>query len=136
MLIKILSPKDFDISQDVFLFDFYLDELKKLQTKKLPFHELLKYPQIKKDCAFVIDKNINFNTVEKIIYENSSKLLKNVKLFDIFESDSLGKNKKSLAFELSYFNESRTLTEDEVDGEFWKVIESVKKKLNAELRGK
>jgi len=120
----------------VFLFDFYLDELKKLQTKKLPFQELLKYPQIKKDCAFVIDKNINFNAVEKIIYENSSKLLKNVKLFDIFESDSLGENKKSLAFELSYFNESRTLTEDEVDIEFWKVIESVKKKLNAELRGK
>ena len=127
---------DFDISQNVFLFDFNLDELKKLVKKKPVFHELLKYPQIKKDCAFVIDKNINYNTVEKIIYENGSKLLKNVKLFDIFESDSLGKDKKSLAFELIYFDESRTLTEDEVEVEFWKAIESVKQKVNAELRGK
>ena len=84
----------------------------------------------------LIDKNINYNTVEKIIYENGSKLLKNVKLFDIFESDSLGKDKKSLAFELIYFDESRTLTEDEVEVEFWKAIESVKQKVNAELRGK
>ena len=128
--------EDFDISQNVFLFNFNLDELKKLVKKKPLFHELLKYPQIKKDCAFVIDKNINFNTVEKIIYENGSKLLKNVKLFDIFESDSLGKDKKSLAFELIYFDESRTLTEDEVEVEFWKAIESVKQKVNAELRGK
>ena len=128
--------EDFDISQDVFLFDFNLDQLKKLVKKKPVFHELLKYPQIKKDCAFVIDKNIDFKTIEKIIYENGSKLLKNVKLFDIFESDSLGKDKKSLAFELIYFDESRTLTEDEVEIEFWKAIESVKQKVNAELRGK
>jgi len=62
-------------------------------------------------------------------------LLKNIKLFDIFESESLGLNKKSLAFELTYFDENKTLTEDEVDKEFWNAIESVKIKLNAELRG-
>ncbi|VAX17851.1 Phenylalanyl-tRNA synthetase beta chain [hydrothermal vent metagenome] len=128
--------KDFDISQEVFVFDFNLNRMKELQKNKPVFKELLKYPQIKKDCAFVIDKNIGFNTVKKIIYENSSKLLKNVKLFDIFESESLGEDKKSLAFELIYFDESRTLTEDEVEVEFWKAIESVKKKVNAELRGK
>ena len=128
--------KDFDIAQDVFVFDFNLDELKKLQKNKPVFKELLKYPQIKKDCAFVIDKNITFSTVEKIIYENSSKLLKNVKLFDIFESESLGEDKKSLAFELIYFDESRTLTEEEVETDFWKAIEGVKNKVKAELRGK
>jgi len=128
--------KDFDIAQDVFVFDFNLDELKKLQKNKPVFKELLKYPQIKKDCAFVIDKNITFSTVEKIIYENSSKLLKNVKLFDIFESESLGEDKKSLAFELIYFDESRTLTEEEVEADFWKAIEGVKNKVKAELRGK
>ncbi|MEN8191968.1 MAG: phenylalanine--tRNA ligase subunit beta [Bacteroidota bacterium] len=135
---KVISSilKEFDIPQDVFTFDFNLDELKKLKKEKEVFKDLLKYPQIKKDCAFVIDNNINFNTVEKIIYENGSKLLKNVELFDIFESESLGEGKKSLAFELTYFDESRTLTEEEVEVEFWKAIESVKDKVNAELRGK
>ncbi len=126
---------DFDISQDVFVFDFNLDELKKLTKEKLSFTELLKYPKVKKDCAFIVDSKIDFNTIEKIIYENSSKLLKNVELFDIFESESLGRDKKSLAFELTYYENSRTLTEEEVEVEFWKAIESVKQKVNAELRG-
>ena len=92
----------------------------------------MKYPKIKKDCAFVVDSKIDFNTIEKIIYENSSKLLKNVELFDIFESESLGRDKKSLAFELTYYENSRTLTEEEVEVEFWKAIESVKQKVNAQ----
>ena len=62
-------------------------------------------------------------------------LLKNVKLFDIFESGSLGEGKKSLAFQLEFYDEERTLTEKEVESEFWKAIESVKKDFNAELRG-
>ena len=61
--------------------------------------------------------------------------MKNIKLFDIFESDSLGEGKKSLAYQLDFYDESRTLTEDEVDKDFWKIIEIVKTKHNAQLRG-
>jgi phenylalanyl-tRNA synthetase beta chain len=133
--VKSAILKDFGIGQDVFALDINLTELKKVDVELNNFVELLKYPKIKKDCAFVLDGNIDYNAVVKIIESNSSKLLKNVKLFDIFESESLGKNKKSLAFELSYFDEKRTLTEEEVDKEFWKAIESVKTKFDAELRG-
>jgi len=127
--------KEFGISQNVFAFDINLTELKKIEVELNRFTELLKFPKIKKDCAFVLDSNIDYNAVVKIIESSNSNLLKNVKLFDIFESESLGSNKKSLAFELTYFNENKTLTEEEVDKEFWKAIESVKTKLNAELRG-
>lgn len=127
--------KEFGISQDVFAFDINLTELKKNEVELSKFSGLLKFPKIKKDCAFVLDSDIDCNSVVKIIQSNSSKLLKNVKLFDIFESESLGANKKSLAFELSYFDEKKTLTEEEVEKEFWRAIESVKNKFNAELRG-
>ncbi|MBU0473210.1 MAG: phenylalanine--tRNA ligase subunit beta [Bacteroidetes bacterium] len=127
--------KEFGISQNVFAFDINLTELKKNEVELPIFKELLKFPKIKKDCAFVLDSNIDYNAVVKIIISSSTNLLKNVKLFDIFESESLGVNKKSLAFELSYFDDKRTLTEEEVEKEFWKAIESVKTKLNAELRG-
>ena len=127
--------KDFGISQDVFVFDVNLTELKKLDVELNSFNELLKFPKIKKDCAFVLDSNVDYKDVIKIIESGSSKLLKSVKLFDIFESESLGASKKSLAFELIYFDEKRTLTEEEVEKEFWKAIENVKHKLNAELRG-
>jgi len=112
-----------------------LSKLKTVEIELNSFNELLKFPKIKKDCAFVLDSNIDYNSVAKIIESSSSNLLKNVKLFDIFESESLGLDKKSLAFELTYFDEKKTLTEDEVEKEFWNAIESVKTKLNAELRG-
>ena len=51
------------------------------------------------------------------------------------KSDTLGKDKKSLAFQLEYFDEAKTLREEKIDKEFWSTIEKVKTKLKAELRG-
>jgi len=127
--------KYFDIHQPVFAFEFDILQLNDVSTKQRKYKQLLKYPKVKRDFAFVLDKNINVGSVVKYINSVSSNLLKNVKLFDIFEGDSLGANKKSIAFELEYFEYSKTLTDEEVDKDFWKVIESVKNKFNAELRG-
>ncbi len=88
-----------------------------------------------RDFGFILDKKISYNEVVKTINESSSDLLKKVNLFDIFESESIGSDKKSFAFQLEYYDETRTLREDEIDEEFWKTIEAVKTKLNAELRG-
>ncbi len=125
----------FEIPQDVFLFELNVNILKEIKVKNQRYEQLLKYPKIIRDFAFVLDKDISFDEVVKTIKNSSSNLLKNVKLFDIFESDSLGEGKKSLAFQLEYYNFDRTLREDEIDKEFWKTIESVKQKLKAELRG-
>ena len=127
--------KQFDIDQDVFVAQVDIGLLKSIEVDEKTFSLLLKYPKIVRDFAFVLDKNITVQEVEDVIKQGSSKLLQNIKLFDIFESDSLGEGKKSLAFQLEYFDKSRTLTEEEVDKDFWKAIENVKKKFNAELRG-
>jgi phenylalanyl-tRNA synthetase beta chain len=125
----------FEITQDVFLFELNVGKLKEIKIKNQKYKQLLKYPKVLRDFAFVLDKNIPFEEVVKTIKNSSSVLLKNVKLFDIFESDSLGEGKKSLAFQLEYYDFDRTLREDEIDKEFWKTIENVKQKLKAELRG-
>lgn len=125
----------FDINQDVFVFDFDFSTLRTIEMNKKKFSELLKYPKVIRDFAFILDKSIECGFVIDAIYQGSSKLLKKVKLFDIFESESLGKGKKSLAFQLEYYDFSRTLTEEEVDKDFWKAIEVVKTKFNAQLRG-
>ncbi|MDZ7763464.1 MAG: phenylalanine--tRNA ligase subunit beta [Melioribacteraceae bacterium] len=127
--------KPFDIDQDVYVAELDVTELSSLEKIEKSFEPLLKYPKVIRDCSFVLDKNITTSEVEAVIYEGSSNLLKNIKLFDIFESDSLGEGKKSLAFQLEFYDASRTLTEEEVEKDFWRAIESVKNKLNAELRG-
>ncbi|MFA7288432.1 MAG: phenylalanine--tRNA ligase subunit beta [Melioribacteraceae bacterium] len=125
----------YDIDQPVYAFIFNLENLSNIPAEDKKFRELLKYPKVYRDLAFVIDINITHNEVLESIRNGSSKLLHSIKLFDIFQSESLGEGKKSLAFQLEYFDESRTLTEDEVEKDFKNVIKNVEKKFNAKLRG-
>jgi len=133
--LKKKTTKQFDIKQDVFVLDFRLDELEQIAAGKVKFSELLKYPKIIRDFAFIIDREINVGDIQKRIKSISSHLLQNIMLFDIFEGGNIEEGKKSVAFQLEYFDYSRTLTDEEVDKEFWKAIDSVKSKFNAQLRG-
>ncbi len=124
----------FDIQSDVFLFEFNLSEIKKIKVPPIKFVEPLKYPKIVRDFAFVFDKNINYGEIEKFIFSQSVNLLKNVDLFDVFESESLGENNRSMALRLEFYDEKRTLTEDEVEKEFNFLIEKITSNFNAKLR--
>ena len=127
--------KQFDITQDVYLFEYDLELLKSIIPDKKYYIEPLKFPKIYRDFAFIFNKEIEFNSVEEFINKNSSDLLKSVRLFDLFEHESVGKNKKSLAFALEYYSDQRTLTEDEVEKDFRSIIAAVTKKFDAQLRG-
>jgi len=130
---KILEQ--FDISQDVFLFEYDLEYLKDIAPDKKYYIEPLKFPKIYRDFAFIFDKEIIYNSVIEFISKNSSELSKSVRIFDLFENESLGKNKKSLAFALEYYSKDRTLTEEEVEKDFRSIIAAVTKKFDAQLRG-
>lgn len=125
----------FDINQDVFVFEFDLTALKQITPESRKYIEPPKYPKVIRDFAFIFDKKVQYLDVKNFILEKASKLLKKVELFDIFESESLGPDKKSMAFTLEYFDESRTLTEDEVEKDFNYLIAEISKKFNAKLRG-
>lgn len=127
--------RKFDISQDIYCFEFDLDLLKSIQSKSKQYIEPLKFPKVVRDFAFVMDKSVKYLDLRNFILNNSSDLLKEVELFDIFESDSLGKDKKSLAFTLQFYDESRTLTEQEVEKDFSNLITLITKEFNAKLRG-
>ncbi|MCL6493383.1 MAG: phenylalanine--tRNA ligase subunit beta [Ignavibacterium sp.] len=125
----------FDINQDVFVFEFDLSALKKITPDVKKYIEPLKFPKIIRDFALIFDRSVQYLDVKNFILERASKLLKKVELFDIFENETLGSNKKSMAFTLEYFDESRTLTEDEVEKDFNYLISEISKKFNAKLRG-
>jgi phenylalanyl-tRNA synthetase beta chain len=124
----------FDIDQDVFGFELNLGKLKEITVPEKSYKELLKYPKVIRDFAFVFDKVTKFEEVKNLIQKKGSKLLKDVKVFDIFESRDLGEGKISMAFQLEYFNEERTLTEEEVEEDFSNLIKIISKEFNAKLR--
>jgi phenylalanyl-tRNA synthetase beta chain len=128
--------KQFDINQDVYCFEFDLSALKTIESNSKTYTDPLKYPKIIRDFAFILDKSVNYRDVKEFIKKKSSQLLKVVSVFDVFENDSLGAGRKSLAFTLEYYDENRTLTEDEVEKDFNNIIVLLTKEFNAQLRGK
>ena len=128
--------KQFDINQDIFCFEYDVPSLRAaLPSGKRHYKDLLKFPKVLRDFAFIFDKSVTYSEVIEHINKTSSGLLKSVKIFDLFESDSLGQNKKSMAFALEFYDNDKTLTEEEVDKEFNKLIVAVSDNFNAKLRG-
>lgn len=128
--------KVFDIPQPVYCFEGNLDIIHQISSQRKTFKELLKYPKIYRDFAFLFDKSINYISVKDFILREGGNILKQVELFDLFESKEIGKDKKSMAFNLEYYDYERTLTDEEVDKDFQKLIKKITNNFNAILRGK
>jgi phenylalanyl-tRNA synthetase beta chain len=127
--------KKFDIDQEVFCFEFNLMKLSNISYGNKTYSVPLKFPKVNKDFAFIFDSNIPYDEVNSFIKKSASPLLKSVSLFDLFEKGDIEENKKSMAFNLEYYDFNRTLTEDEVDKDFQNLITLITNKFNATLRG-
>ncbi|MBT8381001.1 MAG: phenylalanine--tRNA ligase subunit beta [Ignavibacteria bacterium] len=125
----------FDIEQDVYSFEIDLDKIFEIKTEKRKYTEPLKYPKINRDFAFIFNKSVTYEVVTNFILEQSSGILKEVEIFDIFESKDLGEDSKSMAFSLEYFDYNKTLTDEEVENDFKNLIKKITEKFNAILRG-
>ena len=123
------------IKDDVYVCELSMTKLD-VKSKKVKFKEGFKYPEITKDMAFIIDKNVSCDEIVSIIRRNGGKLLQNIEVFDLYEGDRIGSNKKSIAFSLTFNAIDRTCTDEEVMEVFNKIISEVTSKLKAELRDK
>lgn len=121
------------LKDEVYVFELSLNKLMR-KVKPIKFKEPSKYPSIEKDVAFLIDRNINSLEIEKMIKKYSSRLLKDINVFDVYLGDNIAKDKKSIAFKLTYLDDNKTLTDNEVMTDFHKMIEKVTKEFNCEIR--
>lgn len=119
---------------EIYVCEFSLNKLIK-EIKPIKYKEANKYPEIEKDVAFIVDKGVSAETVEKQIKTTGGRLLKKIDIFDLYTGENVAENKKSIAFKLLFSDDKRTLTEKEVMDIFNKIIEEVSEKLNAQLRG-
>lgn len=110
-----------------------LAELFKEQTEPLVYTQVPRYPSITRDVALVLSKIVEAGTIEKLIRSAGGKLLKDVRVFDLYEGDNLEAGKKSVAFSLTYFDPEKTLTDEEVTAVHEKVVGALKES-GAELR--
>lgn len=127
--------KKFDLNQAVFYADFNLDVLFELNRKnKTEYAEIPKFPAVRRDLAMLLDKSVKYTQIEELAYTAERKFLKEVNLFDIYEGEKIGADKKSYAVSFTLLNEESTLTDKQIEGIMQKLITTYKEKLNAELR--
>ncbi|MBP9739313.1 MAG: phenylalanine--tRNA ligase subunit beta [Chitinophagaceae bacterium] len=127
--------QQFDIKQPVYFIDFNFTTLVQLVTNnKISYKEVTKFPTIQRDLAMVVNKNISFDAIEATIQKTKLNKLQQVRLFDVFESEKLGADKKSMAVNFTFLDEEKTLTDKEIDGMMNKLVQQFENELSAEIR--
>lgn len=121
-------------SDDIFAFEINLTKLLKNRATRMSFKEIPKYPIVKKDVAFIVSKDVTVEKVMQVIKKAGGKTLKKQELFDVYVGESIGLDNKSLAFKLSFQDENKTLTEEEVMKVFNDIIKKVTESIPATLR--
>ena len=120
---------------DVYACEMSLNALM-AKVKPIKYKEASKYPEIHKDMAFIVKKEVTSKEIEDVIKKSGGRLLKNIDVFDVYTGENVGKDEKSIAYALTFQDENRTLTEEEVTLVFEKIIKSVEEKMDAKLRNK
>ena len=127
--------RKFDIRQPVFFADIYWDNLlESVAENTIVFKELPKQVPVNRDLALIVEKSLPFKTIETVLQGIGLQKLSGVELFDIFESEKLGKDKKSLAISFTFLDDEKTLTDKEIDGMMNRIMKTAEEKLNAEIR--
>ncbi|MCL6415476.1 phenylalanine--tRNA ligase subunit beta [Aestuariirhabdus sp. Z084] len=112
----------------------YLFEVSRPEGRVAQFSELSKYPEVRRDLAVIVDQEVNAADLKSVVRETAGDWLINLRLFDVYQGKGIDPHRKSLALGLTLQHPSRTLTDDEVNEIFTKVVSALEERFNATLR--
>ncbi len=125
----------FDVRQPVYFADFNWTLLASMSAgSKQAFREIPRFPAVQRDLAMIVSRQLAYEEVEKTIRKIKLSKLQDLQLFDIFESEKIGADKKSIALSFTFQDEEKTLTDKEIDSWMSKIMTTLEKDLQAELR--
>ena len=127
--------KKMDIDVPVFYADINFDLLlKNISVKDYQVNEPSKFPEVRRDLSMVLDRAVTYAQVEQAAYKTESKLLRKINLFDIFEGEKLGADKKSYALSFVLANDEATLQDKQIDQVMDKLMKTFEQQLGAVIR--
>ena len=126
--------KNYGIDAEVYCAEIDFTKLCAMQLPEATYVPLPKYPTVSRDLAILCDEAVTVAEAENVITASAGKLLRGVKLFDIYRGTGVPEGKKSLAFSLQLRADDRTLTDTDSEAVVSKVLDALKEKLGAELR--
>ena len=116
-----------DSKDEIYICEISMDKLM-TNIKPIKYKEISKYPSIIKDMAFIMPKDTEAKEVLDIIKKSGGRLLTDINIFDVYEGENIGDNEKSIAYSLTFNDSTKTLTDEEVNTLFEKIIKDVENK--------
>ncbi|QHT69812.1 phenylalanine--tRNA ligase subunit beta [Rhodocytophaga rosea] len=133
-LVQSNASKFMEIKSPVWYADFDWEYLLKQYNASLAAEEIAKFPEVRRDLSLVIDKNVSFKQIRQLATAQERRLLKSVNVFDVYEGENIGKDKKSYSVSFILQDEQATLTDQIIDRTMQKLIGTFEKELNAVIR--
>ncbi|MBX3641224.1 MAG: phenylalanine--tRNA ligase subunit beta [Nitrosomonas sp.] len=124
--------KKFDLPRPAILFELTLDSL--LPKSLVNAKEMSKYPPVRRDIAVIVDHRIAVQSLLDVLRESKSEIVTEIALFDMYRGESIGENKKSLAFRVLLQDIEKTLTDEDIDTTMSGLLRVLEQKFGAVLR--
>ena len=126
--------KAFDIKRDVFYLELRWRDIVKMRQRDIKIGQLPKFPEVRRDLALLVDDAVEYAVLERLAIQTERKLLKSVRLFDVYQGKGLPAGKKSYALAFNLRDENKTLTDREVDKTMDKLLKRFEQEVGAQLR--
>ena len=129
-----LVAKNYGTDSEVYCAEINMDRLFAIQMPEPTYVPLPKYPTVSRDLAVVCDEKVTVAQIEDVISRSAGKLLRSVRLFDIYRGTGIAEGKKSLAFALELRADDRTLTDEDSEKVIANILNALNTQLNVVLR--
>ncbi len=133
-ILKKAIIKSFDIKQEVCFANFKWDNVLKLVKAKIKFVEINKFPTVKRDYALLIDEKITFDEIFNVVKQVDKNIIKDVTLFDVYQGDKIEDGKKSYAISILMEDNTKTLTDSQIEKIMSKIQYQLENIIGAQLR--
>lgn len=133
--VKRSQLEKFSIKQPVYFIYFDWENVMSFSKKnEIAFDPISKFPQVQRDLSILVDKKVPYQEVEELVKSLHIKKLQQMQLFDVFENEKLGENKKSFAINFTFLDKEKTMTDEEIEPIMNKIISNIESKLDAVIR--
>jgi phenylalanyl-tRNA synthetase beta chain len=123
-----------ELKQDVYYADIYWEQVLSAAEFSMELSEISRYPEVRRDLSLVIDKRISFKDIRRVALQQGSQLIRNINVFDYYEGENIGIDKKAYAMSFILQDPEKTLTDKVIDKTMERLIRSFQNELKAIIR--
>lgn len=126
--------RDLGIKQPVFYAELNSALLFRYANPMFVFREVPRFPEVRRDLSLVLDKHVKFEAIQDLIFATENRLIKEVLVFDVYEGDKIPEGKKAYALGFILQDETKTLTDEEIDQTMQRLMHACEQQLGAVIR--